>query len=138
MTRQVLRSLKYPDGCHAPILPLAEEDPQKSPLYSLVHGDLEYTGQSEEERATQLASEWMGPGPWPLRMNVEIPSTCGSLHATNMNKKANITIHHTLKIIIRVEKEGIGHGEHSRKEMYEIVVQYPLHLLSVSVFIFMW
>ena len=125
--------MKYPEKNRAPILPLTEEDPRKSPLYHLVHEDLEYTGQSEEERASQLTSEWMGPGPWPLRMNVEIAGTYGSLHPTNMNQQGNITVCHILKIIIRAEKGDAGGTEDSKKKMYDIIIQYPFHLLSVSV-----
>ena len=132
-SRQVLFSLKY-SSKNTPILPLREEDPRKSPLYSLVREDLEYTGQDEEERASQLATEWMGPGPWPLRFNVEIPSTYGGLRPTNMNKKGNITVCHVLKIIIRVEKGNAyeGDGDGLKKKMYDIIIQYPVHLLSVS------
>jgi len=132
-TRQVLCCLKYPEKNSTPILPLTDEDPRRSPLYRLVHEDLEHTGQSEQERASELTSEWMGPGPWPLRMNVAIPSSYGLLHPTNMNMKGNITVCHVLKIIIRAEKGDTGGVEDSKKKTYDIVIQYPFHLLSVSV-----
>ena len=133
-TRQVLRCLKYPGGSQIPILPLTEEDPRKSPLYALAREDLEYTGQSEGERASELASEWMGPGPWPLRFNVEISTAYNMLRPTNMNKKGDITVCHTLKLIIRVEKGVTGDGDESKKrKLYDIVVQYPVHILSVSI-----
>ena len=133
-TRQVLCCLKYPSGNQTPILPL-REDLRKSPLYALVRDDLEYTGQSEEERASELASEWMGPGPWPLRFNVDISSAYNMLRPTNMNKKGNITVCHALKVIIRVEKGTTGDSDGSKKKLYDIVVQYPVHLLSVSIYI---
>ena len=51
-----------------------------------------------------------------------------------MNKKGNITVCHTLKIIIRVEKGDSDDVEGSkRKKVYDIVVQYPVHLLSASI-----
>jgi len=134
-TRQYLFSLKYPDKSQTPILPLTEEDPRKSPLYTLVHEDLEHTGQSEEERASELTSEWMGPGPWPLRFNVEISSAYNALRPTNMNRKGNITVCHALKVIIRVEKEDAKDTDGPRKKKYDIVIQYPVHLLSVSIHI---
>ena len=68
-------------------------------------------------------------------MNVEIPSNCGSLHPTNMNKKGNITVSHALKIIIRAEKENAGGTEDLKKKTYDIIIQYPFHLLSVSVYV---
>jgi hypothetical protein len=78
----------------------------------------------------------MGPGPWPLRLNVEVAGTNGSLHPTNMNRKGNITINHVLKIIIRVEKGGVGDVDGSKKKkVYDIVIQYPIHLLSVRIHI---
>ena len=133
-TRQVLRCLRYSSGGQIPILPLSEEDPRRSPLYALAREDLEYTGQSEEERASELASEWMGPGPWPLRFNVEISNARNMLRPTSMNKKGNITVCHALKVIIRVEKADTGDVEGLKKrKVYDIVVQYPVHLLSVSI-----
>jgi len=100
-------------------------------LYALAREDLKYTGQSEEERASELASEWMGPGPWPLRFSVDISGAYSTLRPTSMNKKGNITVGHTLKIIIRVEKGDSVDAEGSkRKKVYDIVVQYPVHLLS--------
>jgi hypothetical protein len=135
-TRQVLRCLKYPGGGQVPILPLSGEELRKSPLYSLVREDLEYTGQSEAERASDLTSEWMGPGPWPLRFNVEVSSGYNMLRPTTMNKKGNITVSHALKVIIRVEKDDTCDGDGLKKrKMYDIVVQYPIHILSVSIYI---
>ncbi|KAF9783668.1 hypothetical protein BJ322DRAFT_1196431 [Thelephora terrestris] len=87
VTRQVLCCLKDFDKSRAPILPLTKTDPHKSPLYALAREDPEYTGQSEEERVAELAAEWMGPGPWPLRFNVENFNTYGALRPTNMKKK---------------------------------------------------
>lgn len=133
-TRQVLYCLKDPEKGHTPILPLTETDPRKSPLYALVREDLEYTGQPEEERAAELATEWMGPGPWPLRFNVEIVNTCGALRPTNMNKKGNITVSHMLMITMRIEKAPTDEGEGgSKRRLYDIIIQYPIHLLSVSI-----
>lgn len=132
-TRQVLCCIKYPEKNKIPILPLSEEDPRKSPLYSLAHEDLEYAGQPEGERASQLASEWMGPGPWPLRLNVEITGVCGSLHPTNMNQAGNITVSHVLKVIIRAQKGDEGDEDSKRGKMYDIIIQYPFHLLSVRI-----
>jgi hypothetical protein len=134
-TRRVLRCLKHPGAGRNPLLPLPEEDPRKSPLHALAHEDLTYSGQSEGERASQLTAEWMGPGPWPLRFNVEILDTCGSLRPTSMNKKGNITVSHVLMVIIRVEKGDSGETEADgkKKKMYDIIIQYPIHLLSVSI-----
>ena len=135
VTRQVLRSLKYSDKSHTPILPLTEEDPRKSPLYVLAREDLRYTGQSEDERGSELASEWMGPGPWPLRFSVEVSGARDMLHPTNMNRKGNITVSHILKIVIRVEKGNTSNADGSKKKkLYDIVIQYPVHLLPVSIY----
>lgn len=113
-----------------------EDDPWRSPLYALVHDDLEYTGQSEEERASELASAWMGPGPWPLRFNVDISNVYGMLRPTNMNRKGNITVCHVLKVIIRVEKGDTGETDGTKKrKLFDIVIQYPVHLLSVSIYL---
>lgn len=132
-TRQVLCSLKYPDKARAPILPLTEEDPRKSPLYVLVGEDFLYSGRDEAESAEELIAEWMSPGPWPLRFNAEIINTYGALRPTNMNKKGNITVSHVLTIIIRVEKGNTDEedgGSPKKQKLYDIIIQYPIHLLS--------
>ena len=48
-----------------------------------------------------------------------------------MNKKGNIIVSHVLKIIIRVEKGNADDADGLK--MYDIVIQYPIHLLSVSI-----
>lgn len=136
-TRQVLFSLKYPDRARTPVLPLTEGDPRKSPLYALLREDFLFSGGDEVESASELTAEWMGPGPWPLRFNVEIINNYGALRPTNMNKKGNITVSHVLTIIIRVEKGSVDEedGESPKKhKLYDIIIQYPIHLLSVSTF----
>ena len=52
-----------------------------------------------------------------------------------MNKEGNITVCHVLKVIIRVEKGGKGDGNDTKKKMYDIIIQYPFHLLSVSTYL---
>ncbi|OJA18855.1 hypothetical protein AZE42_05236 [Rhizopogon vesiculosus] len=114
------------DGESRPLLPLISDDPhalRKSPLYQLLN-----TNQDEDE----MASTVMGPGPWAFHHELQLPEHCSRIHFSNRNKKSNITINHTLKIALRVERgddEEIDPRTKQRKQ-YDILIQTPVHILS--------
>lgn len=118
-----------------PLLPLATEG-LYSPLYPLIREDLRYTGQRLEERASELTIEWMGPGPWPLRFNPEIPDIPRWWHPTNTIEKGRIIVSHALKIIIRVEIANQHADDRGRgNSLFDIILECSINLLSVSNFI---
>jgi arrestin-related trafficking adapter 3/6 len=121
-----LLSLKRPEG--GPILPLISDDPEAfkhSPFYAtLASGD----------DPSHVASSLMGPGPWSFQHELALPSSCSQIHFSNKNRRANILITHTLKVVFRVERgddEQLDYKTGKRK-MFDIVVQTPVHILSVS------
>ncbi|KAG1854182.1 hypothetical protein DFJ58DRAFT_384275 [Suillus subalutaceus] len=86
------------DGESHPLLPLISDDPeafQKSPLYQLLNA---------HDDENEMAMAVMGPGPWSFHHEVQLPQHCSLIHFSNRNKKSNVTVHHTLKIVIRVER----------------------------------
>lgn len=110
------------------ILPLDSDDPlafENSPLKSLL---------SPDDDPSEFASSLLGPGPWSFHTQLQLPSACGLLHFTNLNKRSNIQIHHTLKIVVRVERGDDLHidPKTGRRKLFDIVVQTPVHILSVS------
>ena len=82
----------------------------------------------------------MGPGPWTFRKELQLPKT--GLHPTNKNKRSNIPISHTLKVIFRVQRGDDMEidGASGKRKMFDIVVQTPIHILSVrrSSFLLPW
>ena len=136
----MLLSIKYPDTVNRPILPLSADDVnvfRTSPLYPLlVNGDSTGTEDHSQsylaDLSSELASNLMGPGPWPLQFDAKLPKSCSDIHPTNANKKSGMTIHHTLKIILRVERgdDNLLNVDGKRK-MFDIVIQNPVHILSV-------
>jgi hypothetical protein len=103
-----------------PILPLKSDDVdafKESPLYAIC---------TPADDPSEMAASFMGPGPWALRADLRLP-TCKSMHFTYRHKQCNIIVSHALKIIVRVEKSGGG-----KKRLFDIVVQFPVHILSVS------
>jgi hypothetical protein len=135
-----LVSVKYSDGSVRPILPLPDDIEFKtSPLYELLmtpNGTaVEDHPQSDlSERASYLASQFMGPGPWSLHFDARLPTSCADLHPTNSNKKSNLLVNHTLKIVIRVERgDDEVVDEHGKRKLFDIVVQTTIHVLSVRV-----
>ncbi|KZT72264.1 hypothetical protein DAEQUDRAFT_664375 [Daedalea quercina L-15889] len=128
LTRIALMSLKHPqkDGPH--ILPLDSDDAQAfihSPFADLV---------PPGEDVGEYASSLMGPGPWRIQKELQLPDACNVLHFTNRNRRSNIFISHMLKIIFRVERgddEAVD-AQTGKRKMFDIVVQTPIHILSVG------
>lgn len=109
-----------------PILPLTSDEPDafcNSPLYRFLK-----PGEDESE----VASSFMGPGPWTIRNQLRVPDSCSILHPSNETKGSNVKVNHTLKLVLRVEKEH-GTITSERKKLYDIVIQIPIQILSVSV-----
>lgn len=126
--RFALLMLKNADKNGPPILPLVSDDPlafMDSPLHALLGSD---------DDASEMASSLMGPGPWSFHTTLKLPTACGLLHFTNKNRKSNIQIAHTLKIVIRVERGDDLHidPKTGKRKLFDIVVQTPVHILSVS------
>jgi arrestin-related trafficking adapter 3/6 len=123
----VLLSLKYPPpkgGEGHPILPLVTPF-ENSPLYSLL---------APGEDPSQVAANYVGPGPWTFRHDLRIPASCTRLHFTNRNLASNITVTHHLKITLRVQKgdDQTVDSKAVKPKLFDIVVGKPVQILSVS------
>ncbi|KAJ7188705.1 hypothetical protein C8R46DRAFT_1157632 [Mycena filopes] len=124
--RLQLLSIKCDDKTGGHILPLDSDDVdalKKSPLIALtVPGD----------DLSQLASEWMGPGPWTFHQELQLPQSCSRLRFTNKNKRSNMTVVHVLKCVMRVERgDDIAiDPKTGKRKLFDIVVQTPVHILS--------
>ncbi|KZT21064.1 hypothetical protein NEOLEDRAFT_801051 [Neolentinus lepideus HHB14362 ss-1] len=124
--RIILLSMKHDDKDGPPLLPLDSDDPdafKNSPLHVMLN---------PEDDASGLASSFMGPGPWDFHHELQLPSSCDQINFTNKNKKSNISISHTLKIIFRVERgdDQFIDQKTGKRKMFDIVVQTPVHVLS--------
>ncbi|KAJ7821129.1 hypothetical protein B0H14DRAFT_3471811 [Mycena olivaceomarginata] len=121
-----LLSIKYDDKVRQPILPLESNDVdalKKSPLVALtLPGD----------DLSQLASEWMGPGPWTFHQDLQLPASCSVLHFTNKNKRSYMSVTHLLKCVMRVERgdDVAIDPKTGKRKLFDIVVQMPVHILS--------
>lgn len=126
VSRTVLLSLKNSNK-DLPLLPFNSDDVnafKSSPLYSTVDSD---------DDLSEAISSLMGPGPWSIQKDIPLPKSCAELHFTNRNKKSNIIISHTLKVIFRVQRgddQDID-PQTGKRKMFDIVVQTPIHILSV-------
>ncbi|KIL68755.1 hypothetical protein M378DRAFT_196178 [Amanita muscaria Koide BX008] len=128
ITHFVLLSAKGAAKGDDPILPLDSDDVEafrKSPLYKLVTPD---------DDPSQMAANLMGPGPWTFRQDLQLPKSCNQMYFSNKNKLSNISITHTLKLVIRVESASDLHlnPKTGKRKMFDIVVQTPVQVLSVS------
>ncbi|CAK5281850.1 unnamed protein product [Mycena citricolor] len=123
--RFVLLLVKNNDG--GPILPLSSNSGdalEHSPLVAMMDA---------EEDLSELASSWMGPGPWQFNRDLSLPASCASVHFTNKNKSANICVTHMLKFMFRVERgdsEIALDPKTGNPKLFDIVVQTPVHILS--------
>ncbi|KAF7315110.1 Arrestin-C domain-containing protein [Mycena indigotica] len=126
VARLPLLVVKHPDKMGGPILPLvsnASDALETTPLLLLT---------SVGDDLNELASQWMGPGPWTFYQDLQLPSSCATLHFTNKNKRSNITVTHVLKCIIRVERgDNLAvDPKTGENKLFDIVVQTPIHILS--------
>ncbi|KAK0494848.1 hypothetical protein EDD18DRAFT_285973 [Armillaria luteobubalina] len=126
ITHIQLLSIKHEAKHAGPILPLESDDIdalKHSPLHVLI---------GPEDDASELASSWMGPGPWTVQRDLALPTSCRMLHFTNKNKRSNINVTHTLKCVIRVETgdQSAVDPKTGRRKLFDIVVQTPIMILS--------
>ncbi|TFY60898.1 hypothetical protein EVJ58_g4850 [Rhodofomes roseus] len=126
LTRIVLMSVKNQQKDGPYILPLDSSDSQAfmhSPFAALV---------PEGEDVGEYASSLMGPGPWRIQTDLQLPEACNVLHFTNRNRRSNIFVTHMLKIIFRVERgdDQAVDPQSGRRKLFDIVVQTPIHILS--------
>jgi len=124
----LLLSLKQEGKNEGPILPLESDDIDaftNSPLHSLLTPD---------DDSSEMASIWMGPGPWTFHQDLKLPTSCNMLHFTNRNKRSNISVTHLLKCVIRVERGDDTQidAKTGKRKLFDITVQTPVHILSVS------
>ncbi|KAJ7072695.1 hypothetical protein C8F01DRAFT_972326 [Mycena amicta] len=126
IVRLQLLAVKHDDKKGGPILPLDSNDSdamETSPLLVLA---------SPGDDLSELASDWMGPGPWTFHQDLRLPSSCAMLHFTNKNKGSSMTVTHLLKCIIRVERgdDVAIDAKTGNRKLFDIVVQTPVHILS--------
>ncbi|KAF7296100.1 Arrestin-C domain-containing protein [Mycena kentingensis (nom. inval.)] len=126
VVRMPLLAVKHEDPDAGAILPLDSDAPdalQSSPL-------LAWTNLSDD--LSELASDWMGPGPWSFHNELQLPASCGALHFTNKNKRSGMTVTHLLKCVIRVERgdDAAVDPKTGKRKLFDIVVQTPVHILS--------
>lgn len=125
--RFLLLSVKH-EGKHPPsILPIESDDPD-----ALIHSPLNQLLDPADDLG-EMASSLMGPGPWTFHKDLKLPESCGKMHFTNKNRRANITVSHMLKVVIRVERGDDQFVDKAgKRKLFDIVVQTPVHILSVS------
>jgi hypothetical protein len=135
LTKIDLLSLKEPGKTARPILPLESDDVEvfrHSPLFSLV---------TPEDDPSEMASSLLGPGPWTFHQDLKLPNSCSLMQITNKNRRSNIIITHHLKCVFRVERGDDLHMDPKtgKRKLFDIVVQTPIQILSVSTFsLFRW
>jgi arrestin-related trafficking adapter 3/6 len=110
-----------------PLLPLSSDDPvayESSPLATI-----RPLGANPSEVASQL----LGPGPWPLRAKLHVPADCELLHPTSRSRDCAVQVTHALRFTMRLAR-GDDTGvdpKTGKNKLFEIVVRTPVHVLSV-------
>jgi hypothetical protein len=125
-----------------PLLSLRSECPRDEPILPLISDDPEafrhspfYATLTPHDDPSTVASNLMGPGPWTFQHELTLPSSCSQIHFSNKNRRANIVITHTLKVVFRVERgdDEFVDQKTGKRKLFDIVVQTPVHILSVSI-----
>jgi arrestin-related trafficking adapter 3/6 len=131
MTRTVtsaipLLNLQHDDETK-PLLPLSSDDPlafENSPLASV---------RRSRANASDVVSELLGPGPWPLRAVLQLPADCGLLHPTSRSGDSSIHVTHVLRFTMRLARgdDAALDSKTNKRKLFEVVVRTPVHILSV-------
>jgi hypothetical protein len=113
-----------------------DEDTPLLPLPQVVTPETESTLHSllkSDDNLSEFMANLMGSGPWTLQMALTVPSADGTLHFSNKNKRAPIEISHTLKVVVRVQRDNEREVDpHTGKpKKYDIVMRTSVHILSV-------
>ncbi|KAI0282359.1 hypothetical protein BGY98DRAFT_1094397 [Russula aff. rugulosa BPL654] len=110
-----------------PLLPLSSDDPvayESSPLAAI---------RPLGANSSEVASQLLGPGPWPLRAKLHLPADCELLHPTSRSRDCAIQVSHALRFTMRLSR-GDDTGvdpKTGKSKLFEIVVRTPVHILSV-------
>ena len=110
-----------------PLLPLSSSDPltyENSPFAA---------HQPPSTGASQMVSQLLGPGPWPVRALLRLPADCGVLHPTSRSRDSAVHVTHSLRFTMRVTRGDDAHvdSKTGRRKLFEVVVRTPVHILSV-------
>ena len=131
MTRSVTSAIPLldlqNDDDTKPLLPLSSDDPlafENSPLATL---------RPLGANASNVVSDLLGPGPWPLRVVLRLPADCRLLHPTSRSGDSSIHITHALRFTMRLSRGDDPAMDHktSKRKRYDVVVRAPVHILSV-------
>jgi hypothetical protein len=111
-----------------PILPLESDEEDvftNSPLCAFA---------PPEDDLSEVASNYMGPGPWTITSNLKLPTSCRTMHMTNKSRRSNIVITHVLKCVIRLERGDDLHVDpkSGKRRLFDITAQTPVQIFSVG------
>jgi hypothetical protein len=110
------------------------KDAPADPILPISSGDMDQLQNSPwpglmEQRChpSEFLAMIMGPGPWTLTPEFQLPETCRELHFTTENLAANITITHSLRITVSASEKDTTDG----RKCFKMVELIPLQILSV-------
>lgn len=70
-------------------------------------------------------------GPWFLGSNIPVPDCTSTLQFSTSHEKANLSVIHSLKIIMRVERGDDDYlDSRGGRKKFDIIVEAPMHILS--------
>lgn len=132
MTRSVTSAIPLLDLHHdddtKPLLPLSSDDPlafENSPLATL---------RPMGANASNVVSDLLGPGPWPVRAVLHLPADCGLLHPSSRSGDSSVHITHALRFTMRLSRgddPAMDSKTTTKHKRYDVVVRAPVHILSV-------
>lgn len=108
------------------MLPIISDDPdalQQSPLRDWI-----VDSASTDGTGIQTLDPF---GPWILESSIPVPDCSSTLQFSTSHEKANISVIHSLKVVLRVER---GDDEYvdakGQRKKFDIIVEAPMHILS--------
>lgn len=127
-----LVNLSNSDG--TPLLPVADDagirNLQSTTLAPMVvagadPGDV--TGPDPEDALARMVDP---NGPWEMVLDLDIPKKLHKINLSSSHTKSNIAVHHTLRIVIRIERgaDGSPSSQSTKGRLFDIVIEAPIAL----------
>jgi hypothetical protein len=125
--RHTLLGLKNSD--HSPLLPLSSDSPDLSATSPIANYFI--PASADDEARSTLLSSFMGPGPWRLEANVQLPGRGSRLiGVSNKNRRSNMLVHHTLRVVVCVSRADVP-----TRSYQDVMLETPVDIFPVSLLI---
>ena len=96
-------------------------------LVELFELDAAHSPAEDSRRRSELAASFMGFRPWAFERTISLPRSCAHLYFTNRNRRSNVAIAHTLRVVFHLKSgdDAAMDAKMGKRKLSDIVVKTP-------------